>query len=72
MVTLTRTDALIIGAMGGVGCGICLAVLFLVAFGLAAAYSRLYDRLEARRARRTDLKACRAIDALGTLNHPKD
>jgi NAD(P)-dependent dehydrogenase (short-subunit alcohol dehydrogenase family) len=77
MVTLTTEQLLLIGAMGGVGLALCLTLVFAVGYGVAIAYSRILDRLEARRVRRhdrkearrirrQDRKTCRAIEALGT------
>ncbi|MFF3884095.1 hypothetical protein [Streptomyces sp. NPDC001914] len=83
MVTLTTRQILLVGAMGGAGLAVGLALVFAVVFGTATAYSRLLDRLaawrtrrpariEARRTRREDRKTCRAIEALGTTDHPTD
>ncbi|MEU4173274.1 hypothetical protein AB0F46_41350 [Streptomyces sp. NPDC026665] len=83
MVTLTTRQILLVGAMGGAGLAVVLALIFAVVSGTATAYSRLLDRLaawrtrrperiEARRTRREDRKTCRAIEALGTTNHPTD
>ncbi|MFF0139729.1 hypothetical protein ACFYRN_25155 [Streptomyces sp. NPDC005227] len=72
MVTLTARDVVLLAVMGGAACALCLVLLIAAGFGIAAACSHLRDRLEPRRARRSDLKACRAINALGTTNHSKD
>ncbi|MGW1961753.1 hypothetical protein ACWCPD_15925 [Streptomyces sp. NPDC001935] len=83
MVTLTTTQVLLVGFMGGAGLALCLLLAIAVGIGLTTAYSRILDRLEARRARRPariearrirreDRKTCRAIEALGTTEHPTD
>lgn len=72
MAVLTTTQIMIVGAIGGLTV---LAVLVLaIGIGLAlhAVIPRATAAYAARRQRRQDLQACRAIDQLGTTNHPKE
>lgn len=67
---MTSEQAIILGAAGGLTVLIGLIVFIGIALGLYLACSKLSDALDARRERRRDLTECRAIDALGTTNHP--
>ncbi|WP_432169108.1 hypothetical protein [Streptomyces sp. 1222.5] len=67
---ITPTQAYLLGVIGGLSATAGLLIFMGLAMGLYTAVSRLIDLLDARRVRRRDLAACRAIDALGT-HQPK-
>lgn len=62
-------------AVAAIG-GLCTAIALLLVVGLAIGVYNLSvhiaDLRDQRRAEREDLHTCRAIDALGTTNHPKE
>lgn len=67
---ITDEQVLVVSAAAVVMTIGALCVLALVATGLYFGLRRLTERLEARRERRQDLAACRAIEALGTTCRP--
>ncbi|MFF8406958.1 hypothetical protein ACF06P_35695 [Streptomyces sp. NPDC015684] len=67
---MTPTQIYLLGVLGGLSAVVGLLVFMGLAVALYTAVSRLINLNEARRVRRRDLAACRAIDALGT-HRPK-
>jgi len=61
-----------IAAIGGFAALVSLIVLVAVSFAVYVAVARAIDTHEAYRERRRTLRTCRAIDALGTTNEPKE
>ncbi|MGP4085451.1 hypothetical protein [Streptomyces sp. KR55] len=72
MAVLTTRDVLLVGAAGGLIVLLCLAAFVAVGIALHAAFSRAVTAWDAWRISREDLKTCRAIEARGTTNHPKE
>lgn len=68
---MTSDQVFSVAVIGGLSGVIGLVAVAGLLYGLYLALGHLVDLREARRARRRDLAACRAIDALGTTNHPK-
>jgi hypothetical protein len=70
MATITTWQIFTVGFLGGLAAvfgGIAFVALSFAAYQASA---RLHHALEERRARREDLKTCRAIEALGTTTEP--
>ncbi|WP_262059720.1 hypothetical protein [Streptomyces sp. STR69] len=68
---MTSGQTLVVAALGGLFAVIALIVFIALAVGVYMLSSRLTELREQRREERQNLKTCRAIDALGTTNHPK-
>jgi hypothetical protein len=65
-------QVLAIAALGGLCAAIALIICVALAVGIYILSSHLAELHEQRREERQNLKACRAIDELGTTNHPKE
>jgi hypothetical protein len=72
MAVLTTWQVLLIAVIGGCVAALATSVLRLLWRGLYRLFEDLVTLREARRTRRQHLETCRAIDALGTTNHPKE
>jgi len=73
---MTSQQTLVVAAIGGLFAAIALIVFVALAVGIYILSSRLAELREERREERREeplsLKTCRAIDALGTTDHPTD
>ena len=69
-------DIFLIGFLGGLAALVGLICFVALSIAAYVAITRVVIAIEAakeqRRARRQDLTTCRAIDALGITNHPKE
>lgn len=72
---MTR-DVFLIGFIGGLGAVVGLICFVVLSIAVYVAITRAVIAIEAAReersARREDLTTCRAIEALGITNHPKE
>lgn len=69
---MTPTQVLITSMLGGFFTVVFTALSAVIALGFHRLFSHAAAVLEERRTRREHLKTCRAIDALGTTNEPKE
>lgn len=69
---MTPTQVYVLGAVGGMSAIVGLILFILLSLAFFTLSSRLIEARAAHRERRRNLNTCRAIDALGTTNHPTD
>lgn len=72
MAALTTEQLLLVAVIGGCVAGLATTLLRLLWRGLYRLFEDFLTWREARHTRRQHLATCRAIDALGTINHPKE
>ncbi|MFK0155392.1 hypothetical protein ACIQVK_25365 [Streptomyces sp. NPDC090493] len=65
---MTPTQALAVGAIGGIASSASLALVVVLALLASDVPENIRARREQRRARRKDLASCRAIDALPPIH----
>ncbi|MEU1596168.1 hypothetical protein ABZ468_25745 [Streptomyces sp. NPDC005708] len=69
---MTPYQVAAVAVLGGLAAVVALVVVACLGGALYCVAARLVDAAEVRRMRRQDLSTCRAIDELGTTNHPKE
>lgn len=69
---MNQQEIFLIAFAGGISAVLGLLTSAALALAVYAAVARIVTASEARRERRRHLKTCRAINALGTTDHPTD
>ncbi|MEU6491113.1 hypothetical protein ABZ890_12050 [Streptomyces sp. NPDC046984] len=69
---MTPTQVLILAVLAQLTTILALVAIVILALAAYALVERMIEWRDVRRARREDLDACRAINALPPINHPKE